>query len=240
MTIKIEKITQQLKKYFEASGFKKAVIGLSGGVDSSLTAKLSVMALGKENVTGILMPNEGFSSDHSVSDALAWATELGIEHHTVPIKHLVQHYEHLPWKSSPEAHMNLQARVRMTILYHYANSHRALVVGTGNKSELRLGYFTKHGDGAADISPIGNLYKMEVWEMAKTLDLPKAIIQKAPSAELKNNHTDEGELGMSYQEIDAILNKFDEGLKAKNKKEIEIWNRVKANAHKLETAPILK
>ena len=184
------------------------------------------------------MPNEGFSSDHSVADAKAWAKELGIEFHFVPIKNIVKDYKKLPWKSSPEAHMNVQARIRMTILYHYANSHNALLLGTGNRTELEIGYFTKFGDGAADLLPIGSLYKTDVWEMAKLLKLPKSIIHKAPAAELKNDHTDEKELGMSYEEIDNILRKLDRGNPAKTLREKEIKARIKANAHKVKSTPI--
>ena len=236
---RIEEIAQGLREFVEKTGFKKVVLGLSGGVDSALVAKLAVMALGKGNVTGILMPNEGLSSDHSVSDAKAWAEELGIKYHIIPINPFIDHYQALPWKETEQAHMNIQARIRATILYHYANSHQALVVGTGNKTELTLGYFTKFGDGAADILPIGNLYKTEAWKMAKELSLPEAIIQKAPSAELRENHTDEQEIGMPYEEIDEILKKFEVGEKAKTENEKKMEARITSNAHKNQMPTII-
>lgn len=123
MDPRIDKIVQGLKEFFEKAGFKKAVVGLSGGVDSALVAKLAVLTLGKENVTALLMPNEGVSSDHSISDAKAYAEELGIEYRVVSIRDYVQRYDKLPWDESEEAYINIQARVRMTILYHYANSN---------------------------------------------------------------------------------------------------------------------
>ncbi len=232
-------ITASLKAYFKKTGFKKAVVGLSGGVDSALTAKLAVMALGKSNVVGILMPSEGYSSSHSVTDAVTWAKELEIKYHIVPIKTLIENYAKMPWKASEEAHMNLQARIRMTILYHYANSHEALVLGTGNKTELTLGYFTKHGDGATDVLPIGNLYKAEVWSMAKELGLPLNILHKTPSAELKKEHTDEGELGMSYAEIDTFLQMRESGGKATRSVEKKLEKRIHANAHKTQLPPVM-
>lgn len=234
-----ETLVKDLKAFVAKTGLKRVVLGLSGGVDSALVAKLAVMALGKENVTGILMPNLGMSSTHSVADATLWAEQLGIEHHLIPIQHFVQNYRSLPWTESKEAYMNIQSRVRATILYHYANSHQALVLGTGNKTELTLGYFTKFGDGACDALPIGSLYKTQVWEMAKALDLPEAIVQKTPSAELQEDHTDEAEIGLSYSEIDTILNAFERGDKAQSENEKLLEVRIEANQHKLELPPII-
>lgn len=237
MDPRIKKIVGGLKDFFEEAGFTKAVIGLSGGVDSALTAKLAVLALGKANVTALMMPNRGTSSDHSLSDAIAFAEELGIRYHVVSIGDSVDRYKKLPWKESEEAAMNIQARIRMTALYHYANSHKALVLGTGNKTEETLGYFTKYGDGACDVLPIGNLYKTEVWKIAEELGLPEAIVKKTPSAELKEGHTDEGEIGMSYTEIDAVLKRFEAGHKPKTEAEQKIYSRIQANKHKSQMPP---
>lgn len=232
-------LANKLKDYFEKTGFKKAVVGLSGGVDSALTAKLGVMALGKENVFAILMPNDGMSSEHSIADAKAFAEELGIDYRVVSIGDYVGKYQRLPWDESQMANMNIQARVRATILYHYANTHEALVLGTGNKTEEILGYFTKYGDGAVDMLPIGSLYKTEVWEMAKELGLPEAIINKTPSAELKLDHTDEEEIGMSYIQMDKILQRFEDGKPVKTKNEKILQARIDANAHKNSLPPVI-
>lgn len=239
MDPRIDKIVQGLKEFFEKAGFKKAVVGLSGGVDSALVAKLAVLTLGKENVTALLMPNEGVSSDHSISDAKAYAEELGIEYRVVSIRDYVQRYDKLPWDESEEAYINIQARVRMTILYHYANSNNALVLGTGNKSEITLGYFTKYGDGGADVLPIGGLYKTEVWKIAEELKLPEAIIKKTATAELKAGQTDEGEIGMNYAEIDEILKKFEDGGETETENEKKLKQRIDVNEHKGQLPPVL-
>ncbi len=232
MSLKNEKIIDEIRNFFKKNGFSKAVIGLSGGVDSALVSKLSVLALGKENVTAILMPNKGISSDESVLDAENFSKSLEITYHIVPIKNFLDLYNHLDWKASKEAKINIQARIRMTILYHYANSHKALVLGTGNKTEIQLGYFTKYGDGATDILPIANLYKTEVWEMAKELNLPKEIVEKTPSAELETGQSDEGEIGMNYSEIDRILMKIENGNDLQTDDEQKIYSRIMANRHK--------
>lgn len=239
MDPRIDQITKGLKDFFETAGFSKAVVGLSGGVDSALTAKLGVLALGKENVAAILMPNDGMSSDQSIADAKAWAEELGIDYKVVSITDYVRRYEKLPWEESAEAHMNIQARVRATILYHYANSHQALVLGTGNKTEETLGYFTKYGDGAVDVLPIGSLYKTEVWAISKELRLPEVIINKTPSAELKAEHTDEDEIGMAYPEMDDILRKFEAGGEAESENENRLQTMIARNAHKGKMPPVI-
>ena len=240
MDIRINHIVQELQLYFKRAGFKKAVLGLSGGVDSALTAKLAVMALGHKNVTALLMPHHDISRADSLSDAITWAKTLGIEYRIVSIRDYANSYKKFPWEESEEAAMNIQARIRMTILYHYANSYRALVLGTGNKTEITLGYFTKYGDGGADVLPIGGLYKTDVWQMAKKLELPEAIIQKTPSAELKAGHTDEAEIGVSYAEIDSILKKFETGGRAETDREKKLYQRIILNHHKRQLPPVIQ
>lgn len=209
-------------------------------MDSALTAKLGVMAFGKKNVTALILPNEGMNKPQNIRDAESWAKKLGIDYQTILINPFIEAYERLPWKSSSLARMNIQARVRMTLLYHYANTHNAIVLGTGNKTELTLGYFTKYGDGATDILPIGDLYKTDVWTMSKELGLPEVIIHKTASAELMHDQTDEGEIGMEYAEIDAILKKFGKGGKPSNEPERKLYNRMTANQHKNASPPIIR
>jgi NAD+ synthase len=232
-------IAGEIKRFFKKAGKKKAVIGLSGGVDSALTTKLAVIALGKNNITALIMPNTRIKQDEAVKDAVSWAKELGIKYEIVKIDEYIANYKNLPWKESNIARINIQARVRATILYHYANSHDALVLGTGNKTELTLGYFTKYGDGACDILPIGNLYKTEVWEMSKELGLPEKIIKKTPSAGLAPGQTDEGEIGMPYVKMDEILKRSAKGIKPKTPAEKKLSKRIMANKHKSEMPPII-
>ena len=236
---KVENIVANLTDYFKEAGVKKAVVGLSGGVDSALTAKIAVMALGRENVTALILPNEGVNKPQNIQDAQNWAKELEIEHHTIPINPFIDGYNKLPWESSSLARMNIQARVRMTLLYHYANTHNAIVLGTGNKTELMLGYFTKHGDGACDILPIGSLFKTDVWEAAELLGLPPVIVHKTASAELMHDQTDEEEIGLTYAEIDEILKKFEQGQKPSNESEQKLYDRMARNQHKMEIPPII-
>ena len=237
---KVSQITTNLSAYFKEYNITKAVIGLSGGVDSALVAKLAVMVLGKENVTALVLPNDGVNKPKNVRDAQEWAMELGIEQHTIAINPYIDGYTKLPWESSSLASMNIQARVRMTLLYHYANTHNAIVLGTGNKTELMLGYFTKYGDGACDVLPIGNLNKTEVWEMSEHLGLPEVIVHKTASAELMRDQTDEEEIGMEYSEIDAILKKFEEGNKPSNEAEQKLYDRIVENQHKGNLPPIIE
>lgn len=199
------KILSQIAKYFEESGFHKAVLGVSGGVDSALTLKLLVDALGPEHVTGLIMPEHGVTRDENTAHAKALCTFLEAENYILPINKYLQDLLHLPWKPSGLAQMNTKARIRSVICYNYANTQHALVVGTSNKSELMLGYGTKFGDLACDLMPIGDLYKTEVFELAEHIGIPMEIIEKAPTAELARGQTDEAELGAPYETLDRIL-----------------------------------
>ncbi len=199
-----EVLTEFIKEELLKAGFKKAVIGLSGGVDSSLTAFLTVKALGKENVIGISMPYKT-SSPSSREDAKLVAQTLGIEFHEIDITPQVDAYYKLFPEADPVRKGNKMARERMSILYDFAHWKKALVIGTSNKSELLIGYSTRWGDSAHDVNPIGDLYKTQVWEMAKFVGVPEKIVKKKPSADLWPGQTDEGEIGLSYRELDKIL-----------------------------------
>ena len=227
----IQKLTIEIIDFFKRNGFTKAVIGLSGGVDSSVTCALAVKALGKENVTGIIMPELGISSKESVNDAQQLAKQLGVIVLYQPINDILTNYQ-LPFSLNKIAQMNLKARVRANILYAYANTHDALVLGTGNKTEILMGYATKYGDAACDVLPIGSLYKIQVWEIARFLKLPQQIIRKKPSAELYPGQFDEDELGYSYQELDHFL--------IEGPVPLEIANRIDRNKHKGQSVPVLK
>ena len=236
---KVDSIIANLKTFFQKAGKTKSVIGLSGGVDSALVAKLAVMVLGAENVTALILPNNNLNQSESVTDAMNYAKDLGVKYEIIPIDDCITKFDNLPWKATDIATMNIQARARSCILYHYANSNDALVLGTGNKSELTLGYFTKYGDGGCDCEVIGSLYKTEVWEVAKELQLPDKIIQKTPTAQLADGQTDEGEIGVKYAEIDKILKKFEQGGRAETDNEKRLLERIENNKHKGEMPPTI-
>ena len=186
------------------TGCEKVVVGLSGGVDSALSAALAARALGPTNVFGVLMPYK-LSSEESLSDAKALAEVTGIETLVVDISEQIDAY----FAHFPEADVmrrgNKMARERMTILYDHSARQGGLVLGTSNKTELLLGYGTLHGDMASAINPIGDLYKTQVWALSRALGVPGSIIDKAPSADLTPGQTDEDDLGFSYAEVDRLL-----------------------------------
>ena len=193
------------------SGAKGAVIGLSGGIDSALTAYLTVLALGKENVLGLLLPEKGITSKADIDDAIVVANTLGIEYKIIEISSVLASFSSvIPVfdNKAKTANGNLKARTRMCILYYHANLMDRMVIGTGNKTELLLGYFTKYGDGGVDIEPIGDLYKTRVRGLSRYMGVPERIIEKTPTAGLWPGQTDEGELGVSYEAADQILTLF--------------------------------
>lgn len=240
------KIVSQIKKYFTDAGFKKAVLGVSGGIDSALTLKLLVDALGPKNVTAILMPEHGITKSENISHSKALCKFLEVNFFMIPINKYLLDFLQLPWRPNHVAQMNTKARIRAVILYNFANTENALVVGTSNKSELKLGYGTKFGDLAADLLPIGDLYKTEVYSLAEHVGLPDEIIKKAPSAELYHGQTDEKELGAPYNKIDEILKSFDiamtttQTIAPSSELEDSIAKRMSKNKHKLQTPYIIK
>lgn len=245
----VQLLVKEIRLFFSNAKKKKAVLGLSGGIDSALCAALLVKALGKKNVCALLLPFEGISSEQNLADAKNLAKKLGITPFAVKINEFAEPYSGLPWKQSKAVKANLLARIRAAILYNFANSTDSLVCGTGNKSEILLGYFTKYGDAAADFFPIGGLYKSQVRELAAQIGLPKEFLGKAPTAELWVGQTDEGEIGVKYAEIDQILRQAVEGGKTKRqiiafgfpKKAVErVFFLMAASKHKRAPAPMLK
>ena len=199
-----QRLGMRIKRFFAEQGKTRVVLGLSGGIDSAVTFALLCKALGKENVTCLIMPNTKISSASSTRDAEKFAKQLKVHYFVVPIDKVVNLFSP-PWKQSGVALANLNARARAMVLYNYANSFDALVAGTGNKTEFYLGYFTKYGDAAADFFPISNLLKKEVRALASCLGVPREIIEKPPSAELWPGQEDEKELGITYAEVDELL-----------------------------------
>ena len=192
----------------KASGAEGAVFGLSGGMDSAVVAGLCRRALGK-NLLGLIMPCHSLASDREDAELVAKVFDLP----TMVIE-LDRTYDALVSVLPPGGEMarsNLKPRLRMCVLYYMANEKGYLVVGTGNLSERMVGYFTKHGDGAADIYPIGGIYKTEIMDLARELGVPERIIGKPPSAGLWEGQTDEGEMGIGYPDLDSILKSLDRG-----------------------------
>ncbi len=197
-------LTGFIKQEIGRTGLSRAVIGLSGGVDSALSAALAVRALGAENVLCVMMPYSG-SSPESVEHAELLISRLGVRSELVDITPMVDPLIATDPEMDRVRRGNIMARERMIILYDRSSRERGLVVGTGNKTEMLLGYSTLFGDSACAINPLGDLYKTQVWQLSEYLEIPEVIVRKAPSADLWEGQTDEAELGFTYGRIDELL-----------------------------------
>ncbi len=200
----IKVLVDFIRNESERFGIRKCVVGLSGGVDSAAAAFLAQRALGEKNVTGLLLPYKESGKD-SVRDALAAAKVLKIRTKLFDITPAVDGFLKSHKKIEKVRKGNIIARMRMIALYDYSNEIHGLVIGTGNKTELLLGYTTVFGDNASAINPLGDLYKTQVWQLAKILGVPKSIVNKKPSADLWKGQSDENELGFKYKYIDELL-----------------------------------
>ena len=237
------------KEFVRKAGAKGVVLGISGGVDSSTTAALMVRALGKDRVLGLLLPEEGVTPKEDLDDAIDLVNQLGIRWEEVEISTIVRRYlEVLPKTRDMLAEGNLKPRIRMTILYYYANSLNYLVAGSGDRSELLIGYFTKYGDGGVDFLPIGGLFKTQVRQLGLYLGIPERIARKPSSPRLWKGHLAESELGIPYEEIDLILHAlFDLNLSIKEtsretglseSKILKVLDMYERSQHKREMPPI--
>ncbi|TET90602.1 MAG: NAD+ synthase [Methanomassiliicoccales archaeon] len=231
-----------IRDSLEQSGMSGVVIGMSGGLDSSLLARLSVDALGAGKVQGVFLP-DSMTPEGDAEDAESFSKELGMGFEVVPIDEPVESFKKTLGEAAEDLKVlgNIKARCRMIILYQRANSFGRIVLGSGNKSELMVGYFTKFGDGGADFLPLGDLYKTQVREMARFLNLPDRIISKPPCAGLWEGQTDEEELEISYEDLDPILLGIELGMTngeisertGSPESEVErIRSMVKASVHK--------
>jgi len=203
----VASVTKRIERFIRRkvgqAGARGAVLGLSGGLDSAVVAVLCARALGPDNVMALIMPSS-VSRHSDVEDAKTLAASLGIHRKVIPIDPILRAFmEHLTHDRM--AIGNLMARIRMCLLYYHANHVNYLVVGTGNKSELSVGYFTKYGDGGCDILPIGDVYKTQVRRLARHLGVPEKIVKKEPSAGLWGGQTDEKDLGVTYKRLDMVL-----------------------------------
>ncbi|MEE8179737.1 MAG: NAD+ synthase [bacterium] len=260
-------LVEFIRKKIENSGFQRAVLGLSGGLDSTVVAYLAVEALGDpHNVYALILPYKSYQSE-SVKDARLIARKLGINSQIIRIDPMIEEYfrkfsyrrishpvilgsEGLQVKALEYLRRgNKMARERMSILYDWALVLRGLVLGTSNKTELSMGYFTKYGDGGVDLEPLGDLYKTQVRQLAKYLGVPQSIIRRRPSAGLWPGQTDEGELGINYEELDKILYCMFEkkhsikklltlGFSIENVEKVK--NFVKNSKHKRRLPPVAK
>ncbi|PSP78108.1 NAD(+) synthetase [Halobacteriales archaeon QS_1_68_20] len=201
-----ENVVSFVEETVAAAGADGAVLGLSGGIDSTLTAYLAVEALGSDGLHGLVMPGV-VSDDENMSDAERVARELGITYDVIEIEPLVDAFlgAYPEAKGDREAVGNVRARSRAVVNYLVANHEDRVVLGTGNRSEAMVGYFTKYGDGAVDCHPIGNLYKVQVRQLARHVGVPEDIVTKPPTAGLWEGQTDEDELGIDYETLDSIL-----------------------------------
>ncbi len=236
------KIEEWISARVREAGADGAVVGLSGGVDSGVVAVLAKRAL-KENLLGLILPCDSQAKDAEKAEALA--DKFGIRTRKIDLTLAFKDLRKILPQTNDKVLGNLKSRLRMAALYHFANASNYLVLGTSNKSEIAIGYFTKHGDGAADIEPIGDLYKTQVFEIAKHLDIPDEIIRARPSAGLWYGQTDEAEIGMTYLELDTILkaaeaaNEYE--FKFKNRALVERVRRmVKASVHKRKMPDVCK
>jgi NAD+ synthase len=250
----IHSIKNFIKDKLNESKTSGIVIGLSGGLDSSTTAYLCAKSLKNDHILGIIMPTFTTSSE-DIEDAITVAEALNIEYEIIHVDDLIAPFKdiciHSTTKNQPEfrdiANANLKARIRMMILYYHANDLNRMVVGTGNRTELLVGYFTKYGDGGVDILPIGDLYKTQVRQIAAYLGVPQEIIDKAPTAGLWAGQTDEEELGIKYDILDKLLfllvdKKMDnqeiaQKLQIPLEEVLRINGMVKSSEHKLKPAP---
>jgi NAD+ synthase len=218
------------------------VLGLSGGVDSSVAVSLATKALGNQKVLGLILPDKKVSEQKDICDAVDIAKLLDIKYQIIDITEIKQKYiDLLPVEKIPLG--NLTARIRMTLLYYYANLYNKLVLGTSDKSEMMIGYFTKFGDGASDLLPLADVYKTQVRKLGTYLNVPQTILLKKSTPSLWRNQTAENEIGMEYEKIDNILKYIEENnssisnkdlvKKGLNKKDVEfIQNLVLKNIHK--------
>jgi len=210
-----EKIIEFIRKKVNEADVNSVVIGLSGGLDSTTVLFLCVDALGSDRILGLIMPSR-VNKKGDTEDAIRVCEELKVRYKVIEIDSILECFGKKLDLSDKLVLGNLMARIRMCILYYFANKEKMLVVGTGNKSEYLQGYFTLHGDSACDIMPLVGLYKTEVKKLAGELGIPKKIIEKIPSAGLWVGQTDEDELGISYGNLDKILPLVENGLPIEN------------------------
>ncbi len=195
-----------IKDNIKKANVNGAIIGLSGGIDSSVVGLLASQAIGNENILGLILPDENITPKEDIDDAIDLCDNLKIKYKLIYINNIRNEFLRLIEKTENKlVQGNLISRIRMCIFYYYANLLNRIVLGTSNKTEISIGYFTKYGDGASDFLPLGDLYKTQVIELAKFLNLSNNIINKKSSARLWKGQQTEEELGLSFKDLDSIL-----------------------------------
>jgi NAD+ synthase len=233
-------VEQIIRYMYWSSGGKGIVVGMSGGVDSAVAAMFCCRAIGGERVLGLSLPTS-VSDPADIQDAATLCDQIGMKHQVVSIEPMLAGFKTIPeFKESRYLLGNLMARIRMAVLYYYANRDQKIVCGTSNRSEYMLGYCTKFGDNAADFQPLLHLYKTDIYEYARELGIPEAIINKAPSAGLWEGQRDEEEIGLSYTEIDTSLMALEQqSWVAETPVQEKVLALVKKSEHKRFAAPNL-
>lgn len=230
-----DKLAGWIRQKTVAAGCEGVVLGISGGIDSAVVAGLAVQAF-PGNTLGVIMPCESLPED--IEHGHLVAQKYGFELKVVDLSPIYQSFtgilQGLDSQRSRLARSNIKPRLRMITMYYYAQERNCLVLGTSNRTELTIGYFTKHGDGGVDLMPIGGLVKFQVRELARYLQVPEVVINKPPSAGLQEGQTDEGDIGMSYEELDRFILKGQGSEKVKDK--VESLSR--SNQHKRQPPPI--
>ena len=247
-----EKISKFIRVNVDNAGLKGAIVAVSGGIDSAVVLGSAVKALGSNRVWAVTIPERDITPERDIIDVIQLTSQFNVTCDTVDITDIIQDYKQsLPdyEKSDQVTKGNLKPRTRMIVSYYYANKRGAMVIGSSNKTEYMTGYFTKYGDGGVDLMPLASLYKCQIRQLAEYLKLPRNIITKAPSAGLWPNQTDEGEIGLDYDNLDLILYGSEQGMTTEDiSKELKleiskvetILNRVKRNEHKRHLPLILR
>lgn len=246
--------TEKIIEHFLAEKLRKTkangyTLGVSGGIDSAVVLRLATRAVGKDRVLGLIMPEKDSPSE-DVEDAKMICDLDGVKYESIDISTVVESFSRTIGRDLDQRGLgNVKARSRMILLYERAGRDGRLVLGTSNKSELLTGYFTKYGDGGADLEPIGDLYKTEVRQLARKLGIPDKIIEKTPSAGLWRGQTDEEEIGMDYADLDMVLLAIELGLDVKTAAERtgipeegvqRVADLVRASSHKRKFPPVVK
>ena len=246
------KIIEFIQSNVKKTNLKGAIVAASGGIDSAVTLHLTTKALGPKNVTVINMPERDITPERDIMDVMLHCKMLNLTCNTVDITQILHVMQQNLTNYDPTDRIssgNIRARIRMMVAYHYANMEHKMVMGTSNKTELLTGFYTKYGDGGVDLMPLADLYKYNIKQFAKYLQVPQNIIDKPPSPGFYKGHTDEGELGCTYDNIDLILYLWEKGYtNPEITKELDlprptvesIIRRVRANEHKRRLPLILR